>query len=153
MYISALTWFECRYRSCLYGLVLPKLNMLGWEFFRYGLASGGALLADILVFRGVLNWGLSYMVAGVAGFCAGLLVNYWLSIQWVFGRHLAKATTQEFLLFSTIGVFGLMLTEGLLWVGVERLGLGAVLAKLISVGPTFIFNFFLRKTLLFSKRV
>lgn len=122
------------------------------EFARYFACSALALAADTGLYASLLALGLAWSVAAAAGFAVGLLVAYSLSVRFVFAhRALADART-EFALFAAIGVFGLVLTEALLWLLVEGLELGAMPAKLLTAGAVFASNFTLRKTLLFTRR-
>lgn len=58
----------------------------------------------------------------------------------------------EFGLFALVGVAGLLLTEALLWLLVKQIGVDPLMAKLTSAGGVFLFNFMLRKSLLFTAR-
>ena len=102
-------------------------KQLFWEIFRFLLVGGTATLADYLVFwlfDGVLfsllpfsgkAWSvLSLTVATAAGFCVGLLVNWILSVKFVFRAVKNKeeaSSKKSFALFTLIGVVGLALTE------------------------------------------
>ena len=99
-----------------------------YEIFRFLIVGGLATLADYLLFW-VLDAGLfplimpvqnsawatvSLVLATGAGFCIGLLVNWILSVRFVF-RAVENAeearSKKSFVLFTVIGVIGLLLTE------------------------------------------
>ena len=131
---------------------LPFAAWLRHDLFRYFSASLLALAADLgtlsLCLRGLhfsLGWSASI------GFAVGALVAYLLSIRWVFRqRAFAYAPTVEFLAFVGIGIAGLGLTQALLWLGVVKLHLLPELVKLAAAVVTFVFNYLVRKTLLFA---
>ena len=100
-------------------------TQLCWEIFRFLLVGGGATVVDYLVFwvfDGLLFAPLSSGGAGIffltistaLGFCAGLIVNWWLSVQFVFRAVKDKEqarSKKSFAVFTIIGVIGLVITE------------------------------------------
>ena len=118
---------------------------LFWEIFRFLLVGGTATVVDYLVFwifDGVLlplissaEWWatVSLIVATALGFCAGLTVNWILSVKFVFRQVKNKeesSSKKAFFIFTLIGVIGLLITE----VGI--LILVAVLPKFALFGVT-----------------
>lgn len=132
------------------GLELGGLPQGLIEFFRYGLISALALAVDfgLLLLLRQLEVGLVW-AAGFA-FLAGLLLVYGLSVRWVFARRRLVDHRAEFLIFASVGLAGLLITEALLhWLSLQ-LSLGT--AKLLTSGVVFLFNFSLRKLLLFTRK-
>lgn len=123
------------------------------EFLQYFAASLVALALDLGIFSVTLRLlGMPWFIAATLGFCAGVMTVYWLSVRWVFSaRRLRHVPGSEFTLFAAIGVFGLGVTQGVLWIGIEALHQQAELAKLAAAGATFLFNFALRRSLLFVR--
>ena len=103
-----------------------------------------ALLASFL--------GTPYQVAGFAGFMAGLLANYLLSVRWAFRERRLTDARVEFLWFAAVGLIGAGWNALILWIGVEALGAPLWLAKAASVGIVFFWNYGVRKWLLFTKK-
>ena len=122
---------------------------VGIEFLRYFVASGGALAVDVGLFQLALHLSLGYRLAAVIGFCAGAASAYAASVLWVFDQRTVRNAAIEFMLFVAIGAAGLLLTEALLWVGIERLGMSPLISKIGAAGGVFVFNFTVRKALLF----
>ena len=122
------------------------------DFIRYFAASLLALAVDTgtlsLCLR-VLHLSLAWSAS--IGFILGASVAYLLSIRWVFNaRAFGNTPTLEFLSFVAIGIAGLGLTQLVLWLGVTRLGLLAEAVKLAAAVLTFLFNYLVRKSLLFA---
>lgn len=91
------------------------------EIFRFLLVGGVATLADYLVFW-IFDalvfpegWGTLALVLSTAlGFCVGLIVNWVLSVSFVFRETEEKISVRSkkpFLTFALIGLFGLLITE------------------------------------------
>ena len=122
------------------------------EFVRYAAASGGALIVDVGLYRLAMGLGLAYPLAALIGFCAGAVVAYVASVAWVFESRSLRRPGVEFGVFVAIGVAGLGLTELLLWLQIERLGLPPLWSRIGAAGGVFLFNFTVRKTMLFRAR-
>lgn len=134
---------------------MPKYSLaalLRHDLLRYFAASLLALVADLgalsLCLR-VLHLSLGWSAS--IGFGVGALVAYLLSIRWVFRqRAFANAPAVEFMAFVGIGIAGLGITQLSLWLGVVKLHLLPELVKLAAAVVTFVFNYLVRKTLLFA---
>lgn len=122
------------------------------EFLLYFAASAAALALDTAVFNLGLHLGFSLAWSACLGFSLGLMLIYTLSTRLVFAQHRLAERRIEFALFALIGVAGLLLTEALLWLLVQQLGIAPMTAKLASACGVFLFNFGLRKALLFTTR-
>lgn len=119
------------------------------EFGGYFLASLLALAIDFAVLI-LLARVAHYLVAATAGFCTGVAVIYLLSTRLVFAhRRLAHREGAEAVLFTLIGVAGLLVNNTVIYVMVELVAAPLPLAKLAAAGSTFVFNYLLRKRLLF----
>lgn len=119
------------------------------EFGTYFLASLLALSVDFVVLL-LLARVVHYLVAATVGFCTGAAVIYLLSTRLVFARRrLAHREGAEAALFTLIGVAGLALNNAVIFVMVEFVAVPLALAKLAAAGSTFVFNYLLRKRLLF----
>ena len=144
------TDFAARDSSVVQPLALPTVSARS-EFVRYLVCSALALLVDLGLYWGCLKLGLSYPIAAAVGFCAGLFVAYTLSIRWAFQMRRLGNQRVEFAVFAAVGILGLGLTELLLWALIGQWGLSPLIAKIETAGGVFLFNFGLRKTLLFTR--
>lgn len=124
---------------------------LSTEFMRYLLVGGFAFIADFGALA-LLASGLkiNYLFATLLAFLVGILVNYRLSIHWVFHYRVVRQPSLEFVIFVLTGVFTLGLSLGLMALLVEKFNLYYLMAKFIVTSFTFIANFSLRRTLLFT---
>ena len=128
-------------------MAAPRRPIL--EFMRYFVASGGALGVDVGLYRLGLHGGFAYPLAALIGFCAGAVFAYVASVFWVFETRSVSRAGVEFGLFVAIGVAGLLLTEAILWLEIEHLGISALWSKAGAAGIVFFFNFGVRKITLF----
>ncbi|MGE4443313.1 MAG: GtrA family protein [Desulfomicrobium sp.] len=120
------------------------------EFFKYGVVGLLAFVLDfsiLFIFTEFL--GVNYLLAAALGFISGLLLNYVLSLVWVFKKKCYDSRWKEFSIFALIGVGGLVLNELIIWLFTEEFGLHYTVSKIISTIVVFLYNFGLRKFILF----
>ena len=131
--------------------ITPTTNI--WlQLLRYGFVGGVAFVADygsLYLLTDIAHF--HYLISAAVAFVIGLTVNYLLSISWVFKKERVTKPWIEFVVFSTIGVIGLALNEGIMYLVTDCLQLHYMLSKLISTAVVFFWNFFARKILLFTK--
>lgn len=132
------------------GAVTTRWGRLSREFHRSFWAGCAAFGSDFVVLLLLTELaGLNYLLANLFSFAAGLLVSYVLSIKVVFERRRYGHAGKEFLLFALLALISLLFNEGLLYAGVEWLGMHYAPAKAVAAVLVFCCNFVLRKAVLF----
>ena len=127
-------------------------NFFRSEFFRYGISGVIAFICDFTILvAGTEVLGLHYLVSNIGGYAVGLLVSYVINIRWVFvHRRFGERRTQEFVYFTSIVIVGLGISEFVLYAATEVAGLHYTLSKVVATIFVFLFNFVVKKKLLFS---
>jgi len=129
------------------------MGLFEYQIIRYLVTGGSAFLVDVALMCGATDiLGLHYLWGAAAGFIAGLIVNYGLSVSWVFKERVCKKQELEFLAFAVIGVLGLGLNEVLIWSFTEMAGCYPVVSKIITAMIVFFWNYYARKLMLFQAR-
>jgi putative flippase GtrA len=130
-----------------------RWSRLAGEGARYFFASLAALALDWLILVTLVRLaGVSVPTAGALGYLSGMVLAYVLSIRWVFKDRSLRDWQAEFLVFALVGACGLALTELLLWLLSVRATVPVELAKILTAGAVFLFNFVGRKWLLFRDK-
>lgn len=130
-----------------------RLLTLFHESWKYFLVSLASLAVDQAVFWLLVHPGrVYYPLANVVSVSTGLGVNYALSIRLVFHERRLTSRGAEFAGFCAIGLAGLAVNEGFLVGFVSGFGLLPVIGKIAAAGPSFLFNFAVRRALLFTER-
>lgn len=151
-------------------------RQLFFEIIRFLIVGGTATLTDYLIaylfYRfflppSAIGQSASVIISTAAGFIAGLTVNWFLSVYFVFKQvsdeKKAKSGT-SFIIFAVIGAVGLAVTEVGMYFGVKYLPeislfgstlfLGAEikwwLCKVIMTALTLIWNYVARKLFIFK---
>lgn len=120
------------------------------QLFRYlivGLIAFGADFATLYVLTDMM--GVHYLISNVFGFIFGLITNYALSVTWVFASRKMDDRRKEFVIFTVIGVIGLLINQLVMWTCTEFLGVYYLYSKVIATGVVFFWNFFGRRHIVF----
>ena len=136
------------------------LMVLAGEFFRYAIVGGIAFLADFgalvavqELFLKSYDWGI--YLATVFGFIIGLVVNYVLSLWFVFTQKKDQSNGRSvgaFLVFGIIGLLGLFWTEIGMWIGIGLLKWNYMIVKVLVTCAVFVWNYLGRKILIFNPK-
>ena len=133
----------------------PRGSLAG-QFLRYLVTGGLAFVLDFGLFALCLYaFGWHYLLANLVGLVAGLVLNYVMSIVWVFTacrRTLEKQKTVEFFLFTLVGIAGVGINESLMCLMVDGLSLNEMVSKMVAAVLVLMWNFGARKLLLFKKK-
>lgn len=126
------------------------------QLARYLLVGGFAFIVDFGLFALCLyafNW--HYLLANFVGLIAGLVLNYALSVKWVFSdskRRLEMRKSAEFAVFAAVGFIGVGLNELLMLLMVDVFEWLEMLSKMIAAGVVLMWNFGGRKLILFREK-
>lgn len=102
--------------------------------------------------------GIPYLISGVIGFSVSVIVNYILSMKYVFVRRDDLSRKKEFTIYLILSVIGLGLNELILFVCVDMIygswqllqslmppRAAEILAKIGATGIVMVYNFVTRK--------
>lgn len=131
-------------------LFREKTTNIFIQFFRYIFVGGFAFLADAFTLRLCEKW-MNYMIAAAIAFVVGLAVNYALSIWFVFSESSkVKNKVKEFVVYGIIGLIGLLITEGIMYLFTDVFGLYFLISKIIAAAIVLVWNFAARKVVLYK---
>ncbi|MDD1774488.1 MAG: GtrA family protein [Methanobacterium sp.] len=121
------------------------------QFFRYIFVGGVAFIVDFTSLYVLTDFfGIYYLYSAAAAFILGLVVNYFMSISWVFNKRKLNSKTIEFSVFALIGIIGLGLNEIFIWFFTDELNLFYLVSKILAAIIILFWNFFARKITLFN---
>ena len=92
-----------------------------------------------------------YLISCAISFSVSVILNYFLSIKYVFNVTHKTSKGAEILIFVFLSVIGLMLNQFLMWWTVERLSINYLIAKIIATVIVMGYNYISRKCFLEEK--
>jgi putative flippase GtrA len=118
---------------------------------RYFLVGGAAALVDIGLFMLFAGYfAMPYLRVAAGSFIVATLVNYLLSVRFVFVSGQRFGKRWEIALVYLVSAIGLGINQAILAVAVEVAATGLLAAKLTATGIVFFWNYFARRLLIFG---
>ena len=121
------------------------------QFLRFAFIGGSCFVLEMILFiylKNTFGEGYIYFINSFA-FSLAVVLNYIVSRFWVFeaGRY---SVGKEFLAFVGVAVVALLMSNAILWVGINQLHMNALFSKLLAVVIVLIWNFIMKKYLVFK---
>lgn len=147
-----------------------KKNLMA-QIIKFALVGGTSFVIDfvitLIVSALMRQFGTSTetaaLVGSIFGFCISLIYNYILSMKFVFERKDDMDRTVEFLIFTALSVFGLLINSAIMYFGVvacksimpqfvnDNPNLATSGVKIVATGVVMVYNFVSRKLALEKK--
>ena len=127
---------------------MEKIKKITEQFVRYFAVALIGYVFDfglLILLHDILH--IHYLLAAAVGFIVGLTVVYILSSRFVFGQSKLSSKSKEFTLFAIIGLIGLGILAGLMWLLVDVMDSNYIVAKVIATIFVYIWNFLARRSL------
>lgn len=129
------------------------------QILKFGVVGVIAFIVDFGIFSILSNvFDIHYLVANFFGFTVSVVVNYLLSMKYVFTRQEGADKKTEFIVFVVLSVLGLGLNELIIYVCVDviyeawtglhawlSLDIAKLAGKIIATGIVMVYNFITRK--------
>lgn len=135
--------------------IFKKLNIdeknqkLVLQIFKFIVVGGIATIIDWIIYFVLYNYlNVNPLISNIISFSISMFYNYYASVKWVFNVKAGKSRLQQFVEFIVFSLFGLLITEIILFIGVSKLGMNAMAIKIIATAITMVFNFVTRKLFL-----
>ena len=132
-------------------LFIEKTDNTLIQLLRYTFVGGIAFVVDFTSLYLLTEFaGLHYLHSAAIAFILGLIINYILSILWVFKSRAVNKKIIEFTIFVIIGIVGLGLNIIIIWFFTDRFSIDFLYySKLISTAIVYFWNFLARKYILY----
>ena len=116
------------------------------QIINFLIVGGIATLIDWLLYFILYNYvKLSPLLANIISYSISTLYSYIISVKFVFNVNKNNSKKKNFIIFVTLSIIGLLLSEGLIYLMVNVFDLHKMLAKVISTIIVMFFNFVSKK--------
>lgn len=95
--------------------------------------------------------GIDYLISSGISFTVSVVVNYILSITFVFETDKNKNKIKEFVVFVFLSVIGLGINELCMWFAVEIVSIHYMISKVGATAVVMVYNFVSRKIFIEKK--
>lgn len=129
--------------------ISDKMIKLFTQIFKFVIVGGIATLLDWTIYYVLYNFlHLNPLVAHPISFSLSTIYNFFASVKWVFNVNENKSKKRMFIEFIAFSLMGLLISELLIFIFVDKLSLNEMLSKIISTAIVMVFNFVTRKIFL-----
>jgi Predicted membrane protein len=131
------------------------------QFLKFGIVGAISFVVDFTLYTVCNFLGCPYLISGIIGFVVSVIVNYLLSMKFVFERRDDMSRKKEFIIYVVLSTIGLGLNELLLYICVDIVyansdfltglygdRMAEIVAKVFATGVVMIYNFVSRKLIL-----
>ena len=126
-----------------------KTENLFVQIFKFVIVGGIATIIDWAVYYVLYNYfNINPLLGNILSFTVSVIYNYTASVKWVFDVNKDKSKIRMFIEFMVFSIIGLLLTELILYIGINKLMMDAMLTKIIATAIVMVFNFITRKMFL-----
>ena len=116
------------------------------QIINFLIVGGIATLIDWLLYFILYNYvKLSPLLANIISYSISTLYSYIVSVKFVFNVNKDNSKKKNFIIFVTLSIIGLLLSEGLIYLMVNVFTLHKMLSKIISTMIVMFFNFVSKK--------
>lgn len=95
----------------------------------------------------------NYLVSAMLSYVISTVVNYYLSMRYVFQSKDDVSKVREFCIFVILSTIGLGVNEIVMWLAVDCVGIFYMIAKIGATAVVMVYNFVSRKIFLEKKEV
>lgn len=120
------------------------------QLFNFAVVGGISTVIDFIVLfvmHEVLS--INYLIGTATAFIIATVFNYWASMRFIFvSKYEENERGKEFTIFLVLSVIGLILTQLLMMLFVERFNIEVMMSKIVVTVFVMMFNFISRKLFL-----
>lgn len=130
---------------------MRKLSELFKQIFSFGIVGAVCFIIDFLLLIFLTDvTHLDYMLSAAIAFILSTMVNYILSMRFVFVKKVKMDPRAEFIAFFVMSMAGLLLTEAFMLLFVEAFAMHYTISKVMTTLIVMAYNYISRK-LFFEK--
>ncbi len=118
------------------------------ELFLYGIIGGFCAALDYVIYT-LLGHVMPYLAANVISVHCGIFTSFFLNRQ--FNFKVKDRTSHRFKIFYLVGLTGLGVSEVLIYLLSEQMGMSYQYSKIITIFVTALLQFLLNKFITFKK--
>lgn len=134
-------------------LHLTKYQKILTQLAKFVIAGVITTLIDWAIYFALCHFlAMDPLVAQLFSFTASTAVSYYINTLWVFDTTKNKTRRRLVAEFFFFSFCGLVITEIMLFVMIDKMGVNYMIAKVIATAVVMVFNFITRKMFLEEKK-
>ena len=119
------------------------------SFIRYFIMAVFVVLIELVIFQALNSLlSINYILSTILSMLVGILLNWIFSRTYVFKTN-KYSKKVEFIMIVSTSLVGVGIQVGTIYLCVEIMKLVPIIGKVIAIGITFFWNYFVRKKYIF----
>ena len=119
------------------------------QIFKFVIVGGISTIIDWIIYYICYKYlKINPLISNIIGFSISVIYNFIASVNWVFNVNKSKNKKSIFVQFILFSIIGLLISEALLFIFINKIGMHAMLSKIIATAIVMTFNFVTRKIFL-----
>lgn len=132
-------------------MMIKQLYFRFRNLILYGVIGGFCAALDFGVYTGLCYWNIMpYLIANIISIHIGIFTSFVLNRS--FNFKVKDKVKTRFLSFYTVGLVGLGISEGMLYLMVTKEGWNEIACKLVTIVVVALIQFLLNKYITFKKQ-
>ena len=128
------------------------LELLQTKMVRYFFVAVAATLTDIAILWAMTDFmAVNYLVAATVGYLVGTYVNYLLGVMFVFESESKHSKRMEIIFVYAVTLTSAGINVLILWYLCDKHEMHLAIAKFVSLGICFFYNFSMRHMFIFGE--
>lgn len=119
------------------------------KIIKYGLIGAASSTLDFVIYTALVMTGMNMLWANVIGVNCGIVTSFILNRRYNF--KVKDHAAHRFVSFYLVGMAGLALSTGLLYILVECMGLNEIFSKLVTIVAVALLQFALNSRVTFKQ--
>ncbi len=122
------------------------------QIIRFGMVGALCFVIDygIMIFLTEVV-GIPYLISSAISFTVSVIVNYTLSMRFVFDGNKEINAMIQCLVFIILSIIGLGINQFIMWFMGEKMGIFYMFSKIVATAIVMVYNFVTRKLILERK--
>lgn len=127
---------------------MPKASIK--KVLRFLVSGGSAALVEYLVFLVLHHVHVDLVIANTLSFMSGFVVSFLLNKFWVFSNQ--ESMKGQLLKYSILALVNVLISNGVVWLMVNELGVVPFIAKVITMVAIASWNYIIFSKIVFKNR-
>lgn len=121
--------------------------------WRYGLGSTISYLINLLIIWIMTDiCGIHYLISSIVGYVSIVITSYIFSITWIFTERKIASRGKEFIAFTLITAFAILMNLASMWFFTDYLGWYYIISNITTNFLATIWGYIPKKIFLFSEK-
>ncbi len=129
--------------------MLQEIYRKNKKIIKYAFFGGFGVVTDLCMYSVIITLGMNYQLANATGYLAGTLVSFFLNRHFTF--KVKDKIIFRMIKFFLVAFTGYLSSAGLLYILIEKMLIGEITAKILTLFFVLILQFTLNKKVTFKE--